>query len=101
MSDKKMLISRITASEHAYLRKLHDAGILKFEDIKRVIDEVVVDRFKLARELFRCAGQMAQTTDGLRRRIISTCYYSQYHACRAIILNHRARFSCTEASFAF
>jgi hypothetical protein len=88
MSKQKKLISRITSSEHAYLRRLHDAGLIDFANIDTIINEIVVDRFNLARQLLGHAKSMATGSEILARRTITTSYYSQYHACRAVVLFH-------------
>jgi uncharacterized protein (UPF0332 family) len=87
MSKAKMLLSRLSSSEHGYLRKLAEAGLIDFPSIEAVIKEVVADRFRLARQLLDLA-KAGSTTGVSGRRLISTCYYSMFHACRAVILLH-------------
>jgi uncharacterized protein (UPF0332 family) len=84
--DAKRLLSRMTAAEHAYLRKLADAGLVDFAAVEAVINEIVADRIGLAREFLQQARSFGLATPGSQRRTISACYYTQYHAGRAVLL---------------
>ncbi len=83
---QKRLFCRITAVELAYLHKLKDAGLIDFAHVEAVIAEAVVDRMRLARQLYEHAKSFGTSTDAGQRRTVSVCYYSEYHAARAVVL---------------
>jgi len=83
---QKQLLSRIKPSENDYLRKLAGVGFVDIAQIDAVINEVVADRMRLARQILDGAKSIGLASDMAQRKTVSACYYSQYHAARAVVL---------------
>jgi uncharacterized protein (UPF0332 family) len=87
---QKQLFLKLKRSQYAYLRSLSDVGLVDLEDIDAIISQIVQDRLGLGEEFLREAKGLSPQSDITRRVMISHCYYTQYHAARAVILHvHR------------
>ena len=82
----KRRISRMSSRLYGDLRTICGTEGLTQKSLENLIQDVTLDRIKLAFSLYTCAKRLdahKDKQDGDYRSIISRCYYCHYHLARA------------------
>ena len=82
-------LQRLTPSQGILLYRLIDLGYLTNAQVNELINRLVGDRFAKAMDYLAFAQQLDTGTPLHRPHIISRCYYTMFHAARALVLHVR------------
>ena len=78
---------RLKGSEYGLIKDLMDEGVADGAKIHRIIEQVVVDRVRMAKKRFDFVQSMPLDTETTQKIALSLNYYAMYQAARATVFH--------------
>ena len=86
MIEVKRAFSNLSSKEYNKIRLFCQSQAFDLDVLEGLIEQVVLDRWKLALSFARCAFNLSMEVEDNLRTIISRNYYACYQAARAFVL---------------
>lgn len=82
---------RLSKTEYGVIRHfVIEEGLVDNSQIEQIIEQVTIDRFNMGKAKIEFARTLDNNKSEACKVVITLCYYSMYHSCRAAIFHtHR------------